>query len=194
MNDDFGEQFVVHFTHPIETERLLLRPYEASDLDALADLLSVPEVMRYLFEEPLSREEAAATLHRRIPMRKIEQEGDRLALVVTLREGATVIGTVNLTLRSEENRQGEIGYVFHPDHQGRGYATEATRALLDFGFRTGRFHRIYGRCDARNISSARLMERLGMRREAHFVENEWFKGAWGSEFVYAMLMHEWEAG
>ncbi len=184
---------MVHITHALETERLLLRSYEEGDLDAIADLLSIPEVMRYLFEEPLSREEAAATLYRRIPMRKIEREGDRLALVVTLREGGTVIGTVNLTLRSEEHRQGELGYVFHPDYQGRGYATEAARALLDSGFQTGRFHRIYGRCDARNISSARLMERLGMRREAHFVENEWFKGAWGSEFVYAILKHEWEA-
>ncbi len=185
---------MVFVTEPVETDRLLLRPYEEGDLDAIADLLSIPEVMRYLFEEPLSREEAAATLHRRIPMRKIEKEGDRLALVVTLRESGTVIGTVNLTLRSEEHRQGEIGYVFHPDHQGRGYATEAMQALLDYGFQTGRFHRIYGRCDARNFSSARLMERLGMRREAHFVENEWFKGVWGSEFMYAILKREWEVG
>ncbi|MDQ3613655.1 MAG: GNAT family N-acetyltransferase [Chloroflexota bacterium] len=185
---------MVFVTEPVETDRLLLRPYEEGDLDAIADLLSIPEVMRYLFEEPLSREEAAATLHRRIPMRKIEQEGDRLALVVTLRESGTVIGTVNLTLRSEEHRQGEIGYVFHPDHQGRGYATEAMQALLDCGFQTGGFHRIYGRCDARNFPSARLMERLGMRREAHFVENEWFKGVWGSEFMYAILKREWEVG
>jgi RimJ/RimL family protein N-acetyltransferase len=185
---------MVFVTEPVETDRLLLRPYEEGDLDAIADLLSIPEVMRYLFEEPLSREEAAATLHRRIPMRKIEQEGDRLALVFTLRESGTVIGTVNLTLRSEEHRQGEIGYVFHPDHQGRGYATEAMQALLDYGFQTGRFHRIYGRCDARNFPSARLMERLGMRREAHFVENEWFKGVWGSEFMYAILKREWEVG
>lgn len=183
---------MVFVTELVETDRLLLRPYEEGDLDAIADLLSIPEVMRYLFEEPLSREEAAATLHRRIPMRKIEKEGDRLALVVTLRESGTVIGTVNLTLRSEEHRQGEIGYVFHPDHQGRGYATEAMQALLDYGFKTGGFHRIYGRCDARNFPSARLMERLGMRREAHFVENEWFKGVWGSEFMYAILKREWE--
>ena len=180
-------------TGPIETDRLLLRPYEEHDLDALAELLSIPEVMRYLFEEPLSRTEAAATLQLRIPMRRIEREGDRLAWVATLRDTGVMLGTVNLTLRSEEHRQGEIGYVFHPDHQGKGYATEAARALLGHGFGSGNFHRIYGRCDVRNTGSAKLMERLGMRREAHFVENEWFKGGWGSEYVYAILRSEWEA-
>jgi len=179
-------------TDPIETDRLLLRSYRHNDLDALADLLSIPEVMRYLFEEPLSHNEAEATLHRRILMQAIEREGDRLALVVTPRKSGTMIGTVNLTLRHEEHQQGEVGYVFHPDHHGKGYATEATQALLELGFRSGMFHRIYGRCDARNIQSMKLMERLGMRREAHFTENEWFKGEWRSEYHYAILRREWE--
>lgn len=180
-------------TDPIKTDRLLLRPYRDGDLDALADLLSIPEVTRHLFDEPLSRDEAAATLQRRILMRQIEREGDRLALITTARETGALIGTVNLTLRSEEHRQGEIGYVFHPEHQGKDYATEAVRALMDYGFRSGKFHRIYGRCDARNVASAKLTERLGMRREAHFIENEWFKGEWGSEFIYAILRSEWQA-
>jgi RimJ/RimL family protein N-acetyltransferase len=79
----------------------------------------------------------------------------------------------------------------HPAHQRKGYATEAARPLLDFGFGTGGWHRVVGRTEARNIASARVLEKLGMRREAHFVENEWVKGEWQSELVYAILADEW---
>jgi RimJ/RimL family protein N-acetyltransferase len=65
--------------------------------------------------------------------------------------------------------------------------------MLRLGFAGLGLHRIIGRCDARNDASARLMERLGMRREAHFRENEIFKGAWGDEYVYAILAAEWAA-
>lgn len=64
--------------------------------------------------------------------------------------------------------------------------------MLRIGFEGFGLHRIVGHCDARNTASAQLMERLGMRREAHFVENEWFKGEWGSEYVYAILHYEWD--
>lgn len=179
------------FELPIDTDRMLLRPYRDDDLADLAGLLAIPEVMQYLFEEPMTREDLAKVLRTRIPLQSIQKDGDRLALAATLRSRETLIGTVNLTLRSLEHRQGEIGYVFHPDHQGKGYATEAANAMLKIGFEQADMHRIYGRCDVRNGASARLMERLGMRQEAHLVENEWFKGEWGSEFVYAMLKGEW---
>jgi RimJ/RimL family protein N-acetyltransferase len=93
--------------------------------------------------------------------------------------------------RSETHRQGEIGFVLHPDHQGKGYASEAARAMLRLGFEQLDLHRVIGRCEARNDASARLMERLGMRREGHLVENEWVKGEWQSELVFAMLAAEW---
>ena len=84
-----------------------------------------------------------------------------------------------------------MGWIFHPDHQGLGYATEATNALLDLGFGPADMHRIFARCDARNDPSWRLMERLGMRREAHFREHGLFKGLWDEEFYYAILRDEW---
>lgn len=102
-----------------------------------------------------------------------------------------VIGDVVLIWRSREHAIGEIGYVFHPAHSGRGFATEAVRALLDIAFGTCRLHRVTARIDARNLASLRLAERLGMRQEAHLVENEWFKGAWSDEIDYAMLHREW---
>jgi RimJ/RimL family protein N-acetyltransferase len=102
-----------------------------------------------------------------------------------------VIGDVSLTVG--EHRQGEIGFILHPDHQGRGYATEAAEALLALAFEHYRLHRVAGRLEARNAASARVLEKLGMRREAHLIENEWVKGEWQSELVYALLAREWRA-
>jgi RimJ/RimL family protein N-acetyltransferase len=102
-----------------------------------------------------------------------------------------VIGDVVLMWRSREHATGEIGYVFHPDYGGQGFASEAVGALLDVAFGTYHFHRVTARIDARNLASLRLAERVGMRQEAHLVENEWFKGAWGDEIDFAMLRREW---
>ena len=168
-------------TYPIETPRLLLRPFVAEDLGPLYDIRSRPDVARYLYWEPNSREEVARELDRRSRQRTLE------------REGGLVVGDVSLDWLSEKHRQGELGFVFHPDHQGKGLAREASTELLRLGFEHYGLHRIIGRCDARNDASAGLMRRLGMRQEAHFVQNELFKGEWGDELVFAMLAAEWEA-
>ena len=84
-----------------------------------------------------------------------------------------------------------MGFTLAPAHQGRGYATEALRGLLGYAFGTLGLHRVVAVTDALNAPAAALLERVGMRREAHFHENVFFKGAWGSEFVFAMLDHEW---
>jgi RimJ/RimL family protein N-acetyltransferase len=102
-----------------------------------------------------------------------------------------LLGTVTIWLRSAEHRQVEVGYVFHPDGGGRGYATEATRALVDFAFAELKAHRVFARTDARNTASAALLTRLEMRQEAHFREAEIFKGVWGEELVFAVLDREW---
>jgi RimJ/RimL family protein N-acetyltransferase len=178
----------------IDTARLLLRPYTMADLDDLADIRRRPEVMRYLYQDVQGRDEVAEVLHRRATTQTaLRSEGDGLVLAAELREAGRVIGDVSMRWVSETHRQGEIGFTFHPDYHGKGYASEAARAMLRLGFEEAGFHRVEGRCDARNDASARLMERLGMRREAHLVENEWFKGEWGSELVYAILDREWKA-
>ncbi len=92
---------------------------------------------------------------------------------------------------SERDRTAEVGFVFDQRHQGKGFATEASRALLEWAFGSAGFHRVIGRTEARNVASARVLEKLGMRLEAHFVENEWVKGEWQSELVYAILDREW---
>ena len=130
-------------------------------------------------------------LQRKQGQTALGEAGTTLALGVALQATNRIIGEVTLLWHSAEHRQGEIGFVFNPQFQGQGYATEAALAMLALGFEELRLHRIYGRCDALNVPSFKLMERLGMRREAHFIHNEIFKGQWGDELVYAMLETEW---
>jgi RimJ/RimL family protein N-acetyltransferase len=175
------------------TPRLLLRPYTADDLEGLYAIQSRPEVARYLYWEPRTRDEVRESLARKQRETALTDEGQALALAVEHRESGALVGEILLFWLSRANRAGEIGYVFHPDHGGHGYATEAARVGLELGFDGLGLHRIIGRLDARNTASARVLERLGMRREAHFVKNELVKGEWTDEVVYAILDEEWRA-
>jgi RimJ/RimL family protein N-acetyltransferase len=178
---------------PIATGRLVLRPYAQTDLDDLYDIQSRPEVMRYLYQDVHSRDQAGEALERKMRGTALIDEGDTLTLAVVLPEDGRVIGDVILKWMSREHRQGEIGYIFHPRSGGKGYATEAAAVMLGLGFGELGLHRIVGRLDARNAASARVLERLGMRREAHFVQNEIVKGEWTDELVYAMTEDEWRS-
>jgi RimJ/RimL family protein N-acetyltransferase len=177
--------------YPLITERLLLRPFGNGDLDAVYAIQSRDDVTRYLYWGPRSRFQAREMLERRKRMTAIAREGDGLYLAAVLKDVGILVGDFTLAWRSREHQLGEIGFELHPDHQGKGYATEATAVLLRLGFEELGLHRIIGRCDGRNLASARLMERLGMRREAHLRENELIKGEWTDELVYAMLASEW---
>ncbi len=175
---------------PLETERLVLRPFEEGDLDALYKVYSDAEVSRWLYHEPRTLEETRELLGRKIALDRFTAVDQWISAAVVERESGQFVGDVVLHWVSDEHRTGEIGFSFDPDHQGRGYATEAARALLGFAFGGMGFHRVIGRLEARNAASARVLEKLGMRLEAHLVENEWVKGEWQSELVYAMLEHE----
>jgi len=179
--------------YPIRTPRLTLRPYRADDFDALYDIQSRPEVTRYLLFGARNRDEVRKSLRERAAATELDDEGGTLILAVVLPETGGVIGDVVLFWRSREHRLGEIGYIFHPDYGGQGYATEAAQVMLRLGFDELGLHRIIGRVDARNTASARVLERLGMRLEAHFIQNEIVKGEWTDEIVFAMLEDEWRA-
>ena len=180
---------------PLHTERLLLRPFQEDDLEALYAMQSRADVTRYLYWGPRSPDEAQNMLERLMRMTAIDDDSSALRLAALLPDSdpGMLIGDFSLQRVSREHNQGEIGFIVHPDHHGQGYATEAATLLLRLGFEELGLHRIVGRCDARNAASARLMERLGMRREAHLRENEFVKGEWCDELIYAMLAGEWEA-
>ncbi len=181
----------VHF--PIQPQRLRLRPFALGDLDDVFAYMSRPEVVRYLYGDVKNRRACELLLNRLIASTTLLHDGDALMLAVESVEHSRVMGEVMLKLHKREHRQAEIGWVFHPNYAGQGYATEAAAAVLALGFDHFGFHRIFAGCDARNAASYRLMERLGMRREAALVHNEIFKGEWGDEYVYALLEHEWAA-
>jgi RimJ/RimL family protein N-acetyltransferase len=179
-------------TYPIRTPRLILRPVTLDDLDDVFGYQCRPDVVRWMLgAEPRTREESRASVETMAGEDGLRAENDCLTLAVATDAG--VVGTVELVWRSRLERTAELGYVFHPDHGGRGLATEAATALLDWGFTEFGLHRIYARCHSGNERSARLMTRLGMRQEARHVESYLFRGAWADRLVFAILDHEWRA-
>lgn len=176
---------------PILTERLALRQFTRGDVDAVFAYRQREDVARYLFDAPMSYETCAEAVQARIRQVAFAEQDDRITLAIERASDGMLIGEVTLIWRSVADRQGEVGYILNPDHQGHGYATEAVRALITLGFRDMDLHRIYARCYAANSASFRLMERLGMRREAHFHEHRLLRGHWDDEYIYAVLAAEW---
>ncbi len=185
---------MLHPEYPIRTGRLALRPWRTDDLDRYHQLRSDPEIARYLYDEPMDRAQAADKLAGLASV--IAAPGAWMDLAVEVvgdpefRSG-TVAGNVGLCWTSDVHAQAEIGYALLSDCRGRGFATEAASAVVDLAFTGLTVHRVCGRIDARNRSSADVLERLGMRREAHLVENEFVKGEWADEAVYAVRADEW---
>lgn len=176
---------------PLVSERLVLRPFEPSDRPDYDAYHAQPKVYRFLYtpvpEGDVLAEQFAATMSTRL-----EQDGDTLQLAVIRRDGSTLVGEVHLKMANGAALQGEVGYIFNPTYAGAGYATEAVRMMLGFGFRQCGFHRIFARLDPLNAGSVGVVERLGFRREAHLLQNDRFNGTWGDEFIYALLKAEWE--
>jgi RimJ/RimL family protein N-acetyltransferase len=179
--------------YPLRSSRLLLRPLSEADVETLVSYRSIPEVCRYVPFEPMNATAVRERIRGQWGSRQLLAEGDALFLGAELIQTGALIGDVMLRWASAEHRGAEIGYVFHPDHSGRGYATEAAHRALHVAFDDLGLHRVTARVDADNPSSARLAARLGMRQEAHLVQNEWFKGRWSDELDFAILEDEWYA-
>lgn len=181
--------------YPVETSRLLLRPIDPSgDIEALYAYQSLPEVCRYIPYEPRTREDVARRLSDPEKVRStLTEPGQAVNLAVEIKAIGLVAGDVMLFWRDESNA--EIGYVIHPDHQGKGIATEASAALLELAFAGNGLgvHRVIARIDQRNPASAAVLTKLGLRQEAVLVENEWFKGGWSTEVDFAILDREWRS-
>ena len=176
----------------LQTERLLLRPFQESDLEAFAAYRSDPEVARYQgWDAPYSLAKAAAFIAE-MKQKQPGIPGEWLQIAIERKQQPGLIGDCVFRIQTHDVLQTEIGFTFSRKYQGQGYATEAVTCLLDYLFGTLNLHRVTAICDAENHASARLLERLGLRREGHFVENIWFKGTWGSEYIYAILEKEWK--
>ncbi len=173
----------------MKTDRLILRRFESGDWRDLYDYLSQESVMKYepygVFSEEESRREAA------------RRSNDDAFWAVCLTDSGKVIG--NIYFQQQEPKAfmtWELGYVFNACYQGKGYATEACRRILQFGFEKLGAHRIIGSCNPENTASWRLLERLGMRREGHFKKPAFFtktpegKPLWHDGYQYSILEEE----
>jgi RimJ/RimL family protein N-acetyltransferase len=185
------------FDQPIHTERLVIRLMTEADVDDIFDYQSREDVCRYLLFEPRSHGEVAERVAAHTAATTLEKDGDYLQLALELPPTpdapARVIGDSYFTISSAENSKGEIGWTLHPDFVGHGFATEAARAVLRVAFEDLRLHRVYAELDPRNDASIAVCKRLGMREEAFFVKDLWFKGDWADTGVYAILREEWLA-
>lgn len=176
----------------LKTGRLVLRPFEERDAAAFAAYRNDPLVAEYQgWELPYTPQQVAefvATMRGREPATPRQW----YQLAIERRDSGAMIGDCGFVVLGD-GRQAEIGFTLAREQQGQGYGAEAVGRLLDYLFGELQLHRVQANCDVLNPASARLMERVGMRREAHFVENCWMKGRWTSEFWYGLLRREWLA-
>lgn len=178
------------FDH-LSTERLTIRRLRKQDAATFAEYRSDPEVARYQsWTAPYTvarAEQFVAGMAGDHP----DVAGEWFQFAIEERQSACHIGDVAVLVDAEEPRLASFGVTLSRAAQGRGYATEALTALLDYLFIERGKHRVSATCDVRNHRSAALLERLGMRREAHHLANTWEKGDWTDEYVYAVLADEW---
>jgi RimJ/RimL family protein N-acetyltransferase len=174
----------------IESARLVLRRFADADLAPLLAYLNDPLVARYQTWESYTEEQARDVIERQ---KELEpgRPGQWFTFAAELKESKALVGHVALSVKEADYRQAEVGFTFAREYQGRGLAREAAEAVLDYAFTELVMHRVVAVADCENERSVALLGRLGMRREGHFIENIWFKGAWGSEYLYALLRKEW---
>ena len=174
----------------LETTRLRLRHFTDTDLLAFMAYRNDPVVARYQSWEDISEKDARAFIQEQ---KEIQPgvPGQGFQIASELKETSVLIGDCYFIINELDDRQAEIGFTLSRAYQGRGFATEAVSCSLNHAFLTFDLHRVIAITDCENAEATALLERLGMRREGHFLQNIWFKGRWGDEYLYAILKEEW---
>ena len=176
----------------LATDRVILRELVESDARRIFEIESIPEVSRYQSRDTTSVE-AAEWYVRGIMVEAAALPRTVFDFAVTLRGDDRLVGRCGMKRSDNELRDAMVWYVLDPAIHGHGYVTEAARALLAFAFDELGLHRVWADADPRNQASLRVMQRLGMRQEAHHVENVHIRGEWCDSIIYAMLRREWSA-
>lgn len=175
-----------------KTERLFIRPVRMDDKDSLFRYRSDPDTNQYLSLIPQSVDDVAVFIGKSAT--DIDIPGTWFQFVLIEQASGMLIGDIGIHFldTDPENRQAEIGYTLDKEYRGNGYATEALKTIIDYLFNTLNKHRIIASIDPINTASIKLVERLGFRREAHFVESIFFHGKWVDDLIYAVLAKEWK--
>ena len=175
----------------ITTERLILREFGADDWRAVLDYQRDPLYLRYYPWEDRN-ETAVRNFVDMFRYWQSERLRRRFQLAIVQKESGGLIGNCGLRRKPENEWEADIGYELSPRYWGHGYATEAARAMVDFGFRELGLQRVSSWCIADNLASARVLERLGFRQERRLHRNEYFKGRWWDTLLYALLAEDWQ--
>lgn len=175
----------------LKTPRLLLRRLEPGDADAIVAYRSLAEVARFQSWESFGPADGAKLIAEQAGVVP-NMPGTWLQLAIVHSDSGAVIGDCGIHFQRDDSRLVELGITLCPGRQQRGFGGEALRGVLEYVFGQLGKHRVTALIDADNHAAANLFRRLGFRLEAHHIENVWFKGAWGSECVYALLRREWE--
>jgi [ribosomal protein S5]-alanine N-acetyltransferase len=177
---------------PLETERLLLREFRASDEADLHAAGSDAEVARFVHWGPNKPEQTLEVLSSWLKKQR-QWPRDSVELGIELKGESRLIGTIRLSITDKNNRTADFGYALNRQYWNRGYTTEATQALIDTAFTRLDMHRVFATCDVRNAASWRVMEKLGMRREGLFRKDILQKGEWRDTYLYAVLEEKWSS-
>lgn len=175
---------------PLATGRLILREFVEADVAAVHCYASDPEVVRYMSWGPNTEQDTREVVRRWLEQRA-EKARRNFTLAIVLKDNGQLIGACSIRVSDPERRSGHIGYCLNRGFWGRGYGTEAARALVEFGFEQLGLHRIFAKCDTQNLASARVLEKAGMRREGHLRQDRLLRGEWRDSYLYAVLEQEW---
>jgi RimJ/RimL family protein N-acetyltransferase len=175
----------------LTTKRLLLREFEEQDWQAVLAYQSDPRYLRYYPWTHRTEQDVRAFVGVFLVRRK-EEPRTTFQFAITLAPGGQLIGNAGIRMRTPDAEEADLGYELDPRYWGRGYATEAASALLAFGFRELKLHRVWAECLAENTASAHVLAKIGMQQEGRLRENAWMKVRWSDTLVYAILEHEWQ--
>lgn len=174
----------------ILTERLALRCITPLDAKAIFDYRSNPQISKFQTWKPKELKDVYEFICEKIS--KVPNIPDTwYQLGIIIKKTDEFIGDIGIHFCNEDNVQVEIGYTLSEKYQGKGFATEAIKAVIDYLFSVLNKHRITASADPRNIKSVALLERIGMRKEAHFKKSFWFNNEWTDDVIYAILKEEW---
>ena len=177
------------FSH-LESPRIVLRHFREADLPSFLAYRNDPEIAKYQSWESLNEQEAHAFVQEQKSLQP-GVPGAWFQLAIELKETGRLVGDCGLKVHQQDTQQAEIGFTLSRDYQSKGLASETVSCLLDYAFIQLGLHRIIAVTDCQNAPCVGLLERLGLRREGHFLQNVWFKGMWGDEYLYAILKDEW---
>ena len=169
----------------LESERLLLRQITPDDVQEVFELRSNPETMKFI-PRPLVTSHEEALGHIKMIQDKIESN-EGINWAITLKPNNKLLGIIGHYRIKWEHFRSEIGYMLLPETHGKGIATEAIQLIIDYGFNKMKMHSLEGIIDPENTGSARVLEKNGFVKEAHFKENEFFDGKFIDSVIYSLL-------